>query len=142
MKSATCDNQSKCSTVQRLDSWLWASRFFRSRKLANEAVVGGNVWLNGKRCKPARPVKPGDELRIRRASQEFIVIITELSVRRLGAKPAAELYRETESSKAAREQRDALMKAERLGLRLDRKRPGKRDREKMLRIKHQTPEWE
>jgi ribosome-associated heat shock protein Hsp15 len=142
MKSASGDARSDTTDTQRIDSWLWTSRFFRSRKLANEAVAGGHVWLNGQRCKPARAVKPGDELRIRRSAQEYVVIITGLSGKRLGAALAADLYRETDAGRAAREEREALMKAQRQGLRHARRRPGKRDRERMLRVKHQIPDWD
>ncbi len=125
---------------QRLDTWLWTSRFFRTRKVANEAVTGGHVWLNGQRCKPARLIRPGDELRIRRDSREFTVEVIDLSPRRLGAPLAAQLYRETPDSIVAREEQAALDKARREGLRFDRRRPGKRAREKMLRIKYQVPD--
>ena len=142
MKSASGDGRTEFSETQRLDSWLWSSRFFKSRKLANEAVAGGHVWLNGQRCKPARPVRPGDELRIRRAAREYVVIITGLSSKRLGAPLAADLYRETDASRAAREKHEALMKAQSLGIRHDRRRPGKRDRQHMVRVKHQSPGWD
>ncbi len=127
---------------QRIDTWLWVSRFFRSRKLANEAVRGGHVWLNGQRCKPARMVVPGDRLRIRRISLEFTIVVTGLSARRLGAPLAAGLYRETEASLEARQNRAALMKAQRQGILHDHHRPSKRDRVKMLRVKHQVPDWD
>ena len=127
---------------QRIDTWLWASRFFRSRRLANEAVRGGHVWLNGQRCKPARTVAPGDRLRIRRLSVEFTVVVAGLSARRLGAPLAAGLYRETEASLEARQNKAALMKAQRQGILHDRHRPGKRERGKMLRVKRQLPDWD
>ena len=127
---------------QRIDTWLWASRFFRSRKLANEAVRGGHVWLNGQRCKPARMVSPGDRLRVRRLSQEFTVVVTGLSPKRLGAPLAAGLYRETEASLEARENKAALTKAQRQGILHDHHRPSKRDRVRMLRVKHQLPDWD
>ena len=130
------------SDGQRIDTWLWVSRFFRSRKLANAAVGGGHVWLNGQRCKPARTVRPGDQLRIRRLSREFTVVITGLSAKRLGAPMAAGLYQETEDSLATRERQDAMAKAQRRSIMHDHHRPGKRDRMKMLRVKQQLPDWD
>ena len=142
MKSAPDAKSPDGNTGQRIDSWLWTSRFFKSRKLANEAVTGGHIWLNGQRCKPARQVKPGDELRIRKSAQEYVVVITGLSGKRLSAPLAAGLYLETDASVRAREEKSALMRAQRQGLKLDRRRPGKRDREKMMRIKNQIPDWD
>ncbi len=142
MKSNRDTQSSDSNNGQRIDAWLWSSRFFKSRKLANEAVSGGHVWLNGQRCKPARQVKAGDELRIRKFTQEFIIIVLGLSDKRLSAPLAAELYCETESSIESREEKTALMRAQRQGLRHDHRRPGKRDREKMLRVKHQIPDWD
>lgn len=126
---------------QRLDIWLWASRFHKSRKLATEAIKGGHVSVNGKRAKPSRQVSVGDRLRIRRFPQEFTVHITGLSLKRLSAPLAAELYRETDQSLAARQQKQQLMRDQRAGLRYDRRKPGKRDRKKMLKVKQQLPEW-
>lgn len=142
MKSRTVEPGSGDGAGQRIDAWLWTSRFFKSRKLANDSVSGGHVWLNGQRCKPARQVRPGDELRIRKFAQEFVVVVTGLSDKRLAAPLAAGLYRETDDSIRAREEKTALMRAQRQGLRHDHRRPGKRDREKMLRVKHQLPDWD
>ncbi len=126
--------------TQRIDTWLWVSRFFKTRRLANEAVLGGHVWLNGQRCKPAKAVQPGDRLRIRRAAQEFTVVIAGLSPKRLGAALAADLYRETPASQAAREEQAMYRKAQRHGVQYDSRRPGPRARDTLRRIKHQRPE--
>jgi ribosome-associated heat shock protein Hsp15 len=87
----------------RLDKWLWAARFFKTRALASEAVQGGKVHLNGNRVKPARAVHPGDELHIRRGEEEFTVRVRALSDKRGPAKQAVLLYEETEASRLARE---------------------------------------
>lgn len=87
----------------RLDKWLWAARFYKTRSAATEAVTGGKVEVQGEHAKPARLVQPGDEVRIRQAPYEHIVIVTGLADRRGSAAIAAGLYRETEDSRAARE---------------------------------------
>ena len=62
----------------RLDKWLWAARFFKTRSLATDAVAGGKVDVNGERAKPAKPIKPGDELRLRLGPYEHILIVRDL----------------------------------------------------------------
>jgi len=88
----------------RIDKWLWAARFFKTRSVAAQAVTGGKVHVNGARIKPARMVQPGDELRIRRGELEFIVIVQGLSGKRRPAKEAQLLYKETEFSVQQREE--------------------------------------
>ena len=87
----------------RIDKWLWAARFFKTRSMAAQAVSGGKVHVNGARIKPARPVQPGEELRIRRGKQEFTVIVQAVSDKRGPAREAQELYEETEASIHQRE---------------------------------------
>ncbi len=88
----------------RIDKWLWAARFFKTRSMAAQAVAGGKVHVNGARIKPARSVQPGDELRVRRGELEFVVIVLALSDKRRPAKEAQLLYDETESSVQQREE--------------------------------------
>lgn len=87
----------------RLDKWLWAARFFKTRSLAAEAVEGGKVHLNGNRTKPGHVVRTGDELKIRRGPYEWIVIVRGLSLQRGPASQAQLLFEETEESKRDRE---------------------------------------
>ena len=87
----------------RLDKWLWAARFFKTRSLAADAVDGGKVYVNGDRAKPAKSVKPGDELRLRLGPYEHIVIVQGTSERRGPAPEAQRLYAETAASREARE---------------------------------------
>src|SRR5918912_37935 len=83
----------------RLDKWLWAARFFKTRSLAAEAIAGGKVQVNGERAKPARELKPGDTVRVRQGELEKEVLVRELSARRGPAAAAAALYDETEESR-------------------------------------------
>lgn len=87
----------------RLDRWLWAARFFKTRSQAAQAVAGGRVHINGHRAKPARPVKIGDQLSIGRGDLEFVVIVQGLADRRGPAVEARKLYEETAESLAERE---------------------------------------
>ena len=82
----------------RLDKWLWASRFFKTRALASEAVSGGKVHLAGHRIKPSRQVKINDCFEIQRGYERYQVIVTDVSDRRGSASFAQSLYRETEAS--------------------------------------------
>ena len=88
----------------RIDKWIWATRFFKTRTIAAEAVLAGHVHLNGARVKPSKDVRIGDELEIRIGTSEWTVVVVGLSDRRGPAKIAQELYRETDASRIAREQ--------------------------------------
>ena len=87
----------------RIDKWLWAARFFKTRSIATKAVAGGLGHVNGERCKPSREVTPGDELKITRGNTEFVIVVTGLRDRRGSATLAMALYDETEASLKARE---------------------------------------
>jgi ribosome-associated heat shock protein Hsp15 len=87
----------------RIDKWLWAARFYKSRSLAAEAVNGGRAQLNGARVKPSREVGAGDELEVTIGQTRRVVIVRGVSDRRGPAKAAALLYDETPESVAARE---------------------------------------
>jgi ribosome-associated heat shock protein Hsp15 len=97
-----CEN----ATVEqvRVDKWLWAARFFKTRSAATDAVAGGHVQVGGERVKPAKEVRVGDALDIRRGEVRWTVVVTGLAERRGSAAAAAELYDETAESLAAREQ--------------------------------------
>ena len=110
----------------RVDKWLWAARFFKTRSLATEAVDGGKVDVNGARVKPAKLVGPGDEVRVRVGPQLFVVRVTDTAERRGSAEVAATLYEETEASRAARER---VREQARLSpVTFDEGKPDKRDR--------------
>ena len=95
----------------RLDKWLWAARFFKTRALAVEAIEAGRVAVNGERAKPAKAVKAGDRLAIRRPPFEHAIVVTGVSDKRGPAAEAAKLYEETEESRARRAVLAAEMKA-------------------------------
>lgn len=95
----------------RLDKWLWAARFFKTRALSVEAVEGGRVSLNGDRAKPAKDVKVGDTLSIRRPPFEHVVVVKDLCEKRGPAAAAALLYEETGESRARRALIAAQVKA-------------------------------
>jgi ribosome-associated heat shock protein Hsp15 len=86
----------------RIDKWLWAARFFKTRSLATDAVNGGRIHLNGSRVKPSRDVKPGDALAIQVGEQRFTVDVLVVSDKRGPAPAAATLYAETPESAAKR----------------------------------------
>ena len=88
----------------RIDKWLWAARFFKTRSLAKAAIEGGKVQLDGQRVKVSREISVGDRLRIRQGWDERDVVVEALSDQRRGAPEAQTLYRETEESIARRQQ--------------------------------------
>jgi ribosome-associated heat shock protein Hsp15 len=116
----------------RLDKWLWAARFFKTREGAAKACELGRVELNGARTKPARLLKVGDTLRVRNEGGEFVVEVRELSAVRGPASVAQGLFHEGEASRAAREQAKALEREMRVGMPLPTHKPSKRDRRKLI----------
>ena len=113
----------------RLDKWLWAARFFKTRSLAAEAITGGKVSMNGDRVKPARPLQVGDEISIRLGPYEHVVHVRALSDRRGPATVAATLYEETADSIAVRARlAEQLRMAPAPLVYEDKGRPTKRDR--------------
>ncbi|WP_369960299.1 RNA-binding S4 domain-containing protein [Pseudomonas benzenivorans] len=114
----------------RLDKWLWAARFYKTRALAKAAIEGGKVHCRGERCKPSKEPKVGDELVIRAGFDERTVVIQALSAVRRGAPQAQELYRETAESIVRREQAAAQRKAGALGVQTD-GRPTKKQRRQL-----------
>jgi len=117
----------------RIDKWLWAARFYKTRALAQQAVEGGKVKLNGERVKPAKELKPGDALVIHIGTHEWVISVAQLSDKRGPASVARTLYEETPESLARRTEQVALRKfvsdpsADRHG------RPTKRERRQLER---------
>ncbi len=128
------------SLAVRLDKWLWAARFYRTRALAVEAINGGHVHVNGLRVKPSRSVNLGDELRITKGSTVFELVVRDSSNKRGPAAQARGLYEESEQSISLRKQQAAERKlvAASNG---PKKRPDKRARRRIIRFinKNQQP---
>jgi ribosome-associated heat shock protein Hsp15 len=115
----------------RVDKWLWAARFFKTRSLAAKAVSGGKVALNGQRTKPAKAVVVGDELVIHKGQVEQTVTVLDLSSRRGPAVVARTLYEESEESVDKREKQRQERSLFFAGQTMPAKRPGKKDRRKI-----------
>lgn len=114
----------------RLDKWLWAARFYKTRALAKEAIEGGKVHCRGERCKPSKEPRLGDEYVIRAGFDERTVVVRALSVVRRGAPEAQLLYEETADSLSRREAAAELRKDGALGLQTD-GRPSKKQRRQL-----------
>ncbi len=119
----------------RLDRWLWAARFFKSRAMAKTAIEGGKVEIDRQRAKPAKEVSVGQRLEIRRGDEVYDVEITALADKRGSATIAATLYKETQDSQNRRAEDTARRKMERAGLRIPDKRPEKRARRALAQLK-------
>jgi ribosome-associated heat shock protein Hsp15 len=120
----------------RLDKWLWAARFFKTRSAAVTAINGGKVHLNDARVKPAKVVRVGDRLRVRRGDQEQVVEVLGLNDKRRPATEAQGLYAETPESVAAREARadQRRLEAQAAGYASD-GRPNKKQRRQIHRFR-------
>jgi ribosome-associated heat shock protein Hsp15 len=125
-------NDTMSETV-RIDKWLWAARFFKTRSLATDAVDGGKVRLNGDRVKPARGVKVGDKLEIDNGSTEWEILVQDLSDKRGSASIAQTLYSETVQSSLKRQQLAEQRKFFREPSATLKGRPTKRDRRQLDR---------
>lgn len=119
----------------RLDKWLWAARFFKTRAQAQTAVKGGHVHLNGQRSKPSASLSVGDRLHITKGPFGFTVDVDALSEKRGPATQAQTLYTETQDSIDAREQAAAERRARRAQLPHHAGRPDKRQRRELRRFK-------
>ncbi|OGA06246.1 MAG: RNA-binding protein [Betaproteobacteria bacterium RIFCSPLOWO2_02_64_14] len=117
----------------RLDKWLWAARFFKTRSLAQQAVEGGKVKLNGERTKPAKELRMGDELRVHVGTYEWVVRVAQLSDKRGPAAVARTLYEEDEESRVRRTEQIALRRVAADPGSDRRGRPTKRDRRQLER---------
>ena len=115
----------------RLDKWLWATRLFKTRSLAQQAVAGGRVQLNGDRTKPAHMVKAGDMVVVRVGDWRWEVKVKALSDKRGPAEEARKLYDETEASRAERERRGDLRRWGAEPASTLKGRPTKRDRRRL-----------
>jgi ribosome-associated heat shock protein Hsp15 len=124
----------------RLDRWLWAARFFKSRTLATQAIAGGKARLNGHRAKPGAPVQPGDTVQVRKGPYELELVVRALADKRGPARAAAALYEETEAGRAARELVAAALQSQPVVEFTGKGRPTKRDRRRIERLVEEWPD--
>lgn len=116
----------------RLDKWLWAARFYKTRSQAAQAVNGGKVHLNGNRTKPARPVQVNDQLVISKDGMEFHITVLAVAKLRRPAIEARQLYIESEESIKARQEYRELRKMAGEGFKAPSGKPSKRDRRRII----------
>lgn len=124
----------------RLDKWLWAARFYKTRSLAAEAIAGGKVHVNNQRVKPSKEIKEGTVLTINKDQLTWKITVLALSKQRLAAKDAVLLYQEDETAKAKREADMALNREQRflLGFTPSDHRPNKKERRLIHRFKENS----
>lgn len=119
----------------RVDRWLWAARFFKTRSLAKTAVEGGKVHVDGQRIKPAKDIRIGQSVKINRGTSETTVVVAELSQHRGPAPVAQQLYNETQESIEQRELMSSRRRMERAGLQVPSTRPSKKERRDLRKFK-------
>ncbi|UDW83355.1 ribosome-associated heat shock protein Hsp15 [Pasteurella canis] len=121
----------------RLDKWLWAARFYKTRTIAKEMIDGGKVHYNGQRTKPNKHVEVGGIIKLRQGNEEKEVEVTALSSQRRGAPEAQLLYKETEKSVEQRTKMVIARKINALTMPHPDRRPNKKERRDLLKFKHQ-----
>ncbi len=122
----------------RLDKWLWAARFYKTRAIAKAAIEGGKVHYEGQRCKVSKTVDLGAKLTLRQGFDEKIIVIKELSGQRRGAPEAQALYEETADSIKARMDAAELRRVMKDATAAPDHRPNKKERRKIHQFKHQS----
>ena len=123
-------------TSVRLDKWLWAARFYKTRSLARTMIDGGKVHYNGRRSKPSKLVEIGDLVKLRQGTDEREVLVLEVSEHRGKAEQAQALYQETADSIKKREQNAQARKLNSQFAPSPERRPDKKERRTLLKIKH------
>ena len=125
----------------RVDRWLWAARFFRTRSLAKSAVAGGKVHVDDQRVKPAKELRIGQTVRIHKDSVVFTVVVQNLSEQRGSAAIAQTLYEETSNSVEQRQAAVSERRMTRAGLHIPAQRPNKRDRRARNQLRGLDEHW-
>lgn len=130
------EKEERASDKVRIDKWLWAARFFKTRSLAVDAIGSGKILVNDERVKPAKTVQAGDTVSVRMGPYEHVVLVVALSERRGPATAAALLYQETAASAAARAKlSEQLRMAPAAFVFEDKGRPSKKDRRDIERLR-------
>jgi len=125
----------KSSEEVRLDKWLWAARFYKTRALAREMIEGGKVHYNGQRSKPGKIVELNAELTVRQGNDERTVVVADISAQRRPASEAQQLYRETDASIEKREKMAQARKMNALTMPHPDRRPDKKERRDLMKFK-------
>jgi ribosome-associated heat shock protein Hsp15 len=130
MKGKTTDDE-----AVRLDKWLWAARFYKTRALAREMIDGGKVHYNGQRGKPSKIVELNAEIKLRQGNEERTVIVLAVTSQRRGAEEAQQMYQETEASIVNREKVALARKMNALTMPHPDRRPDKKERRDLIKFK-------
>ncbi|KGD75717.1 ribosome-associated heat shock protein Hsp15 [Pantoea agglomerans] len=125
----------KSSEEVRLDKWLWAARFYKTRAIAREMIEGGKVHYNGQRSKPGKVVELNAELTLRQGNDERTVVVADISAQRRPASEAQQLYRETNASIEKREKMAQARKMNALTMPHPDRRPDKKERRDLMKFK-------
>lgn len=128
-------NKEKSSEEVRLDKWLWAARFYKTRAIAREMIEGGKVHYNGQRSKPGKVVELNAELTLRQGNDERTVVVADISAQRRPASEAQQLYRETDASIEKREKMAQARKMNALTMPHPDRRPDKKERRDLMKFK-------
>ena len=137
-ESRMSDNIQEQSRRVRLDKWLWAARFYKTRGLSADAIDAGKIEVNGERAKRARLVQAGDKIKIRIGPYEHIITVKDVSERRGSAPIAQALYEEDAESRKAREVMAAHVRAMNANTGYETGRPTKKDRREIQRLKRRN----
>lgn len=129
------NNQEQSDNEIRLDKWLWAARFYKTRSIAKAMIEGGKVHYNGQRAKVSKAVEIGATLKLRQGNEEKEIVVTALSDQRRGASEAQLLYQETEKSVKQREAIAFVRKANALSMPHPDRRPNKKERRELVKFK-------
>lgn len=124
----------------RLDKWLWAARFYKTRAIARDAIDGGKVHYNGQRGKPSKIVELNAEIKLRQGNDERTVVVCALNAERRTASEAQSLYQETEASIAKREKIALARKLNALSMPHPERRPDKKERRDLIKFKYSDPD--
>lgn len=125
-------------TKVRLDKWLWAARFYKTRQLATDAIKGGKVQVDGVKAKPARTIQKGSQVGIRRGPYQYQVEVIVASDKRGSALVATQLYTESPESIRNRETLSQQVQTDRTSLRFNKGKPSKRDRRQLDKLRRES----